>query len=163
MKSLFAVLAFFIYANLYAQTSLSEKKVGHVYYLGIPDYMLKTYDLNDVASLQYKNAAKEAYTIVIEDSKEQLEALGVKYADAEDFLNSFLEDYNKEAKNRKVSSVKKFEANGNKCAQVEHTWQDENNNDLYMLITTVESKTHFYKIMSWTLGKFKNNFKKTII
>lgn len=159
MKQLFTLLAFFICINLYGQAKLSEKKAGHVYYLGIPDYMLKTYDLNDVASLQYKNAAKEAYTIVIDDSKEQLEALGIKYIDSEDFLNSFLEDYNKDAKNRKVTSVKKFEANGNQCAQVEHTWQDEENNELYMLITVVESKTHYYKIMSWTLGKFKNTFK----
>jgi hypothetical protein len=28
-----------------------------------------------------------------------------------------------------------------------------------MLITVVESKMHYYKIMSWTLGKFKSNFK----
>ena len=106
MRNLFVLLASFICINLYAQASLSEKKAGHVYYLSIPDYMLKTYDLNDVATLQYKNAAKEAYTIVIEDSKEQLEALGIKYTDAEDFLNSFLGDYNKEVKNRKVTSVK---------------------------------------------------------
>jgi hypothetical protein len=159
MKTLTTILALFTCLSVYAQTPLSEKKAGHVFYLSIPDYMLKTYDLNDVATLQYKNAAKEAYTIVIEDSKEQLEALGIKYTDAEDFLNDFLEEYNKDAKNRKVSSVKKFEANGNKCAQVEHTWQDENNNDLYMLITIVDSKTHYYKIMSWTLGKFKNNYK----
>jgi hypothetical protein len=106
MKTLFAILASFLCVNLYAQATLSEKKVGHIYYLSLPDYMLKTYDLNDVATLQYKNAAKEAYTIVIEDSKEQLEALGIKYTDAEDFLNSFLGDYNKEVKNRKVTSVK---------------------------------------------------------
>jgi hypothetical protein len=163
MKNLIILLAFFTCINLYAQAPMSEKKAGHVYYISIPDYMLKTYDLNDVATLQYKNAAKEAYTIVIEDSKEQLEALGIKYADAEDFLKGFVEEYNIDAKKRKLSSVKNYEANGNKCAQVELTWQDENNNDLYMLITIVETKTHYYKIMSWTLGKFKNNFKNDYV
>ena len=58
------------------QASFLEKEIGNVYHVSIPDYMTKTYKLNDAASLQYLNASKETYVIVIEDSKDELTDLG---------------------------------------------------------------------------------------
>ncbi|MBX0334071.1 hypothetical protein K3G39_12560 [Pontibacter sp. HSC-14F20] len=134
-----------------AQTQFTERKGGHSYTMEIPSYMVKTYELNDVASLQYFNKNKEAYTIVIEDSKDELELRGMKFENATDFLESFAADYKKEEKRRKLSKTKSFESNGNRLAQNELKWTDEDG-DFFMLITAVETKTHFYKVICWTLA-----------
>ncbi|WP_018479897.1 hypothetical protein [Pontibacter roseus] len=117
----------------------------------IPEYMVKTYELNDDASLQYFSKNKEAYTIVLEDSKEQLEQLGLKFTSAEDFLSNFTNDYRKEAKKRKLGKVNTTQANGNQVAQAELTWKDEDG-EFFMLVSAVETKTHFYKVLCWTIA-----------
>lgn len=150
------LLAFFLlllgsYSAAHAQTQFAERKGGHSYSMEIPSYMVKTYELNDVASLQYFNKNKEAYTIVIEDSKEELELKGMRFENAADFLDSFAADYKKEEKRRKLSKAKVFESNGNHVAQSELKWTDEDG-DFFMLITAVETKTHYYKVICWTLA-----------
>lgn len=138
--------------------SLKTQKGGHCFTVDIPGYMVKTYDLNDVASLQYQNTLKEAYTIVIEDEKDQLRNYGLSFSDAKDFLDDFLADYLEGAENRNVSPITTFTANGNDHAQTELTWSNEGN-DFYMLITGVETSTHFYKILCWTLAANKESLK----
>jgi hypothetical protein len=49
------------------ESNFQEKKVGNVYHVSIPDYMTKSYRLNDAASLQYLNKML-AWTI--EDHKD---------------------------------------------------------------------------------------------
>lgn len=137
----------------------TTQKGGHCYTLDIPDYMIRTYNLNDVASLQYQNIQREAYTIVIEDSKHHLESLGIKYSDAKDFLEDFVQNYKLEAQNRKLSSITVFKNNNNAHAQAELEWVDESGYAFFMLITVAETKTHFYKIMSWTLQDYKDRLK----
>ncbi|WP_299709159.1 hypothetical protein [uncultured Pontibacter sp.] len=146
-----------------AQTKFAERKGGHAYKMDIPDYMVKTFDLNDVASLQYYNKTKEAYTIVVDDEKEHLELLGMKFTSAEEFLNNFAADYKKEEKKRKLGKTRSFEANGNNVAQTELRWKDEEG-EFFMLISAVETKTHFYKVLCWTLAaneaQLKEDFKQ---
>ncbi|MBL7873714.1 MAG: hypothetical protein JNM78_18995 [Cyclobacteriaceae bacterium] len=130
--------------------------------MSIPDYMVKTYELNDVASIQYQNSTKEAYIIVIEDSKDQLESLGIKFTDAKNFLDEFVKDYKIENEKRLLKNEIQFIANGNDCAQIELYWTEEGT-DFFMLITAIESKTHFYKILNWTIlanaDALKNDFR----
>jgi len=137
----------------------TAQKGGHCYTLDIPDYMIRTYNLNDVASLQYQNVQREAYTIVIEDSKHHLESLGIKYSDAKDFLEDFVQNYKIEEQNRRQSPIQEFTNNNNKHAQTELEWIDEAGYSFFMLITVAETKTHFYKIMSWTLQEYKERLK----
>ncbi|MBX3042804.1 MAG: hypothetical protein KIT33_12885 [Candidatus Kapabacteria bacterium] len=118
--------------------------------MDIPDYMLPTYQLNDVASLQYENITREAYTLVIDDSKDRLEYLGMKFMNPTEFLLKFTDSYLLEAENRKISDVKEFSNNGNLIAQAELSWTQEGN-DFFMIISVIETKTHFYKLLSWSL------------
>lgn len=163
LKNLFLIVVIVLLPSAIAAQSFSTQKGGHCYTLDIPDYMTKTYSLNDIASLQYQNIQREAYTIVIEDEKAHLESLGIKFVDAEDFLAEFVENYKAGEENRKLSPAANFNANGNSASQTALEWTEEVGN-FYMLITVVESKTHFYKIMSWTLGenqdKLKADFQK---
>jgi hypothetical protein len=127
-----------------------ETKIGgHEYTLEVPDYLKRTFDLNDVATLQCKNILKDVYLIVIEDDKKELESLEIDFPSTTDFLNYFVKDYNTEAEDRTQSEVVEFENNGNNFSQVELTFKDEAG-EYFMLITAVQTKTHFYKIMNWT-------------
>jgi hypothetical protein len=160
-----AIALFLLFVGIHSvngQTKFSEKVGGHQFKLSIPDYMVKTYELNDVASLQYQNTTKEAYVIVIEDPKDQLESLGIKFTDAKNFLDEFVKDYKTENDKRSTKNASQFNANGNNCAQLELYWSEEDG-DFFMLITAVESKTHFYKILCWTILEKAPDLKKDFL
>lgn len=153
------VLLLLLHFTFYAfSQGFSRTEGGHSYTLEIPDYMMKTFQLNDVATLQYQNTSKEAYVIVIEDAKDHLQSVGMKFVDAKDFLDYFISDYKLGADKRKVGDITEFKSNNNGHAQVELTWY-EDDLDFYMLITAVETDTHFYKIMCWTSLKNIDNLK----
>ena len=120
--------------------------------------MAKTYDLNDVATLQYSNTIKEAYVIVIEDSKDELNSLSMIFQNPKEFLENFTKDYQLESANRTISEINEFESNENPHAQVEMGWNTEDGN-FYMIITAVETKEHFYKILCWTILENKDLLK----
>ena len=154
MKFLLLISAFFILTSALYSTPFTTQKGGHCYTIDIPDYMISTYNLNDVASIQYENTAKEAYTIVIEDSKSQLESVGIKFMNPNEFLTQFISNYLLDAVDRKLGSTSEFVANGNNHSQTELSWTQEEDK-FFMLITVVETKTHFYKILSWSLVENK--------
>ncbi len=157
------LLLFFSTLISFAQ-QFETKTGGHEYTIEVPDYLKQTFDLNDVASLQYKNILKDVYLIVIDDDKKVLESLEINFPNTTDFLQYFVKDYNTEAENRVQSEIVEFENNGNNFSQVELTFKDEAG-EYFMLITAVQTKTHFYKIMNWTKSVEKNiyyaDFKRT--
>jgi len=153
MKKFHLLIFFLLISSISYSQNFSTQQGGHCYSLEIPDYMTRTYQLNNVATLQYQNTSREAYVIVIEDNKDHLESLGIKFIDSKDFLEDFLKDYKMETVKRETSDILEFDENGNRHAQVELFW-NEDNIDFYMLITAVETPTHFYKIMCWTTRAF---------
>lgn len=170
LKQLFFFTIFAVLTTIpsFSQTKFVEQKAGHIIYMSLPDYMTKTTDLNDVASMQYMNKAKEAYVVVIEDSKEDLEAEGTKYASLKDFHDSVIESLISEDPKAKESKPTEFQQNGNKFYQsdLNATLQTEDGKEIKVtyLVTYVESKTHYYQILCWTLaGSYKDlvgDFKK---
>src|SRR5690606_28095754 len=144
MKSFYSTLILTIITiNSFSQT-FTAKKGGDRYTLDLPHYMVKTYDLNDVTTLQFKHVLYEAYTVVIEDSKEELTSLAMVFQNSKEFLENFIKDY-RVTSDRVLSEIVEFESNGQAHAQVEMTWNDEDG-DFYMLVTSVETEGHFYKI-----------------
>lgn len=139
----------------FAQTKFSEKKAGHVFYIAVPDYMIKTVGLNDAALAQYMNSTKNAYLIVIADSKEDLELSGQKFESPKDFHDSNITSL-KAPENSPVETAGiTFEVNGNKFFQSELKAalpQDDGSKlEISYLVTYIESKTHFYQVLCWTL------------
>lgn len=158
MKKLYMIILLLsITTNSFSQ-NFTTKNAGNCYSLSIPNYMAKTYDLNDAATLQYKNAVKEAYVIVIEDSKEELNSLSMIFQNPTEFLENFTKEYQLESENRTISEITEFKSNKNQHAQVEMSWNSEEGS-IYMLITVVETKEHFYKILCWTLSEYKDNLR----
>lgn len=157
MKLIAAIIAFVFSLLGYSQNFTSQKG-GNCFSLEIPNYMTKTFELNENASLQYHNTGKETYVIVLEDTKEELQSLGLVFESAKDFLNDFVSTYQTEATNRIVSEIIEFESNGNKCAQLEMSFTNQEV-DFFMVVTSVESSGYFYNILCWTLLEFKDTFK----
>lgn len=118
----------------------------------VPDYMLRTFELNDVATLQYQNKVREAY--VIEDFKEELESLGIKYASSTEFLKEFLKTYQKDASNRVVGSISESSSVAGTISQAELSWTSDDV-DSYMIVSAVETESHFYKVLAWTIAEKK--------
>lgn len=115
----------------------------------------KTYSLNDAASLQYLNAAKETYVIVIEDSKEQLLAVGSPFESPNEFLDHFKMSFADASSS--LGTEKQLNINGNPAIQVEITKPFKDYN-VYYLITVIEGDKHFYKMLAWTIESYKEQY-----
>ena len=86
----------------------SARKGGNCFTMDIPDYLTRTFELNDDASLQYQNTSRVAFVIVIEDDKAQLESLGIKFVNAKDFLEILPMISKKISRARKQINPKEF-------------------------------------------------------
>ncbi|MGD1904889.1 MAG: hypothetical protein ACFB0C_02710 [Leptolyngbyaceae cyanobacterium] len=113
--------------------------------LTVPDDWQETDELNDVAILQAANPVDEKYVIVIDDTKEDFaDATLEQYAEitSEMFLD-ILTDPN-------VSEPVSLTINGNSALQQQVEGSIDNINVIY-LQTNVETDTHFYQVLTWTL------------
>ena len=137
------------------QSGFLEKEIGNVYHVSIPGYMTKTYNLNDAASLQYLNAAKETYVIVIEDSKEELLDAGSPFKNPEDFYDHFERSF--VDKSSEISALKTLKINGKPAVQVEIT-KSFGDYSVSYLVTVIESDTHFYKMLAWTILDYRDMY-----
>lgn len=113
LKQLFFFIIIVVFSTIssFSQTKFIEQKAGHII------YMVKTTDLNDVASMQYMNKTKETYVVVIEDAKEDLEVDGTKYANLKEFHDSVIESLTSEDPKAKESKPMEIQQNGNKFYQ----------------------------------------------
>jgi hypothetical protein len=151
----------------FSQTPTKELRIGHSFNISIPNYMTRTIGLNDVASLQFKNEVKDIYGIVIEDNKEELALAELNYSSinefAEDFLKTFLDD----EKTKKITTPTYIKKGSLNFAEAEATYTDaETNVEIYYMVGIVETKTSYYKVLSWCESsqkdKYKEDFQKII-
>ncbi len=163
MKKFFVliVLSFLILTfTAFGQGGNKTYKAGHVFSITLPDYMNRTVGLNGSANFQYKNEVKDVYGFVIGDDKEELKLAELKYASVnefnDDFMKSFLADVEK--KNIGTPLVKKIgEISFLEC---DVSYLDkEVGGEIYYLVGVVETRSSFYKILSWTTIENKDNFK----
>lgn len=147
---------FILTPHLSAQ--FTKKSFGHVISMEIPDYMTRTIDLNSSATVQYQNTKKETYLVLIEDSKEEMELAGMK-STLNDFFNEFINDYTAEFENYKPEPVTDFMIGNLSCKQGCFSFKS-GEVDIYMIATIIESPQYFYKMLTWTLAKNKDLYKK---
>lgn len=165
---LITLLLMITMVSAYSQTKFTEQKAGHVYHVSVPDYMTKAVTLNDVATMQYINSAKNAYLVIIDDSKEELEMKGIKFASLKDFHDDNIKHLKAEDNDPVESKATEFESNGNKFYQTELNvnFKEKDNLEVKItyLITYVETKGYYYQILCWSLTpEYKNlsdDFKK---
>jgi hypothetical protein len=163
MKIKITILMLFLAAitsNIFAQTNLKEYKVGHVFYVSLPDYMNKTIGINSSSTLQYKNEVKDIYGFIIEDNKEELALAELNYATINEFCEDFAKDFLKDEEKRNLS-IPQYQKNGSiNFAEFDATYYDKDaKTEIYYLVGIVETKFSYYKVLSYTSKENKDKFK----
>jgi hypothetical protein len=135
------------------EKGFSTKKLGNIIFVDVPDYMTKTFGLNDIAKVQYANSEKEAYTIIIEEDKDDIKTAGGSFENSQDYYNYFIKNFG-------IDSIAVLSESPAKSGKL-NAYQAQisghiDNLDLFYLVTIVESPTHFYNIISWTVAENKN-------
>jgi hypothetical protein len=170
MKRIIASLSLILVlttTSIVAQTPLKEYKVGHVVNVSLPEYMTRTMGLNSSSILQYKSTVKDVYGFIIEDNKEELALVEMNYSSINEFCEDFAKDFLKDEK-KKTFSYPEYKKIGDiNFAEFDASYYDkEAKGEIYYLVGIVETKTSYYKVISYTdLGnkdKFKADFQKIL-
>ena len=150
-----------------AQTNMVSYKAGHVFDISLPDYMGKTFGLNNSATIQYKSVLKDVYGFVILDTKEELKLAEMTFVSISDFYDNFIKDFLKDEKKRRISRPVYQKIGDVSFAESDASYYDgEAKIEIYYLVGVVETKNAFYKVLSWcsleNKDKFKADFQKTL-
>lgn len=144
----------------YSQSTKTEFKVGHIFYVSLPTYMKKTGGLNSSSSFEYKSSVQDVYGFVIEDNKEEMALQEIFFTNLTEFFDHFIKDFVKDEDKRNVSAPVYSQKNGINFVECDVSYFDkEANADIYYLVGIVETKTSFYKVLSWSTVENKEKFK----
>lgn len=150
-----------------AQISLKEYKAGHSFNVSLPDYMSKTGGINDASAIQYKSVVKDVYGFIIFDTKEDLALVEMKFSSINEFYENFINDFLKDQEKRIISEPLSQKKGEIKFIECDATYYDKDiDSNIYYLVGIVETKTSFYKVISWSSeenkDKFKSDFQKIL-
>jgi hypothetical protein len=167
LKNIVLAVSLFSVTFSFAQTGTKPLTVGHPVTISIPDYMNRTVGINSSALIQYKSEVKDVYGFVIEDLKEELKLAELNYVSInefyEEFIKDFLEGEEKTTQSKPIASQK----GGINFIEADISYYDkEAETYIYYLIGIVETKTSFYKVLSYSTlenkAKFKADFQKIL-
>ena len=156
----FTTILVLLTMTTFAQTEFKPYKAGHTFDVSLPDYMSKTAGINSASAIQYKSVVKDVYGFIIFDTKEDLGLVEMNYASINEFYEEFMKEFLVDEEKRKVSkpqSQKKGDINFVEC---DVTYYDKDaKSEIYYLVGIVETKTSYYKVLSWSLAENKSKFK----
>jgi hypothetical protein len=158
MKKNFILL--FIFTFFVAQAQVKTVKAGQCFDITLPVWMSKTAGLNSAAAIQYKNVVKDVYGFVIYDTKEELTFVDMHYTSVSEFYEDFIGDFLKEEEKREVSKVNYTNKGDNHYAEADVSYFDKDaNTEIYYLVGIVETKSCYYKVLSWCTKANKEKYK----
>lgn len=167
MKSAFSTLVLVLILSISSAQTFKQYTVGHPVTISLPEYMIRTIGINEAAMFQYKNEVKEVYGFVIEDNKEEMAMADITFSSIgevyEDFIKDFIEGEQQVKQGNPISQVK----GTTKFLEADVSFYDTTAKaEVYYLIGIVETKTSFYKVISYcelaNKAKFKEDFRKII-
>lgn len=166
-KSISLLSVMFFVSVVIGQAPMKQYTVGHPFSLSLPDYMMRTTGVNENAAFEYKNEVKDIYGFVIEDNKEEMKLADIQFSSINEFFDEFIKGFiegEQKVKQSKPIAQKKGDIN---FIEAEVSYYDKNaKTEIYYLIGIVETKTAFYKVLSYcTLAekdKYKEDFKKIV-
>ena len=168
MKKIISTLILaFITSIGFSQTVMKQHIVGHPIYISLPDYMNRTLGINDDASIQFKSEVKDVAGFVIEDNKEELKMAEMNYSSLTEFYDEFIKGFiegEEKVNQSKPVSQKKGDIN---FIEADVSFYDKDaKTEIYYLIGIVETKTAYYKVLSYcsleNKAKFKSDFQKIL-
>ncbi len=143
--------------------------VNGEYQVSIPKYMRGTTGLNEEASLQYQNARKETYTIIIDEPKEEFVEI-LKELEEYNAEASAMQNYRAIQLQLLGSTVKIHEKTEPKTKMI-HGLESESveinahvegvDEEIAYFLTFINGDKNVYMIMSWTLKSTADQYRKT--
>ncbi|OIQ16016.1 MAG: hypothetical protein BM557_10700 [Flavobacterium sp. MedPE-SWcel] len=143
-------------------------KIRGLYSLEIPEFLSETNDLNDYASLQYKNQLREFYVVVIHEPKNEFQETLVNNG-LEEHYTSDLNDYTELAWVGLETSlsfdskpkIKSLEIN-NLDAQVMDITGTTEGVSIYWKFACIEGRNNYYQVVVWTLVDRREKYQPAI-
>ena len=165
--TLLTLTLFFTNILAFSQTSFKEQKVGHLFYVSLPEYMSKTVGLNTSASIQFKNTIKDVAGFIIEDNKEELKLAEMNYSSINEFYEDFIKDFLKDEDKRKVSKPQSKKIGETNFTECDVSYYDKDSKiEIYYFVGIVETSSAYYKLLCWgsleNKDKFKADFQKIL-
>lgn len=141
-------------------TKANEYKVGNVFYIDLPDYLQKTMGINDDASFQFKNVVKDIYGFVIEDDKENLELLDVKFNNVMEFYEFSIKDLAIENMEPTLGTPVQKTVNNKKYVLNDIVFSEKNSSTgIYYFAAVVETDNTYYQVRCFCDIKDKDKYK----
>ena len=168
MKKILALSLFTILLSC-DSNEVQTVNIKNQYSLEVPDFLSEAHDLHDDASLQYQNALREFYVVVIDEPKQDFYDIASTTTDfPADFngyhqiLRSGLEE---SIQKIEITPSKDTQINGLKAKTFSLTGEIEKI-PVYYEVGYVEGKDRFYQVVIWTLKdnqqKYKTQMQKII-
>ena len=156
-----------IFAGTIAQTTFKEQKVGHIFYVSLPDYMTKTTGQNDDAVIQFKNTIKDIAGFIIEDNKEEMLLADLKFSSVDEYYQNFIKDFLLKEKKRTISEPSTKTIGDIKFITCDASYYDKDvKSEIYYFIGLAETKDSFYKLLCYggmeCKEKYKADFEKIL-
>lgn len=157
---LFGVLIFLASPQIFAQQANNEIKIGHLFYISMPQNMERTIGLNSAASFQFMSKDNEVAGFVIEDSKADLKLAETTFATLKDFYSFFEKDFLTGLEKRTLSTPIEYKKNGKNYLEFDASFFDKGlNSEISYYVCLIESKDYYYKVLCWSAADKKENFK----
>ncbi len=146
----------------------TQKIVKNQYSIYIPNYLQETTSLSEDASFQAVNAAKEIYTVVIDepidDFVEYYWDLGIydhSKTELQNYRESQLAYFVKSGELIKKGEIieKSF---GDKYGELTYVISKVDDVDIYYAIGFVQGKDTFYYIFAWTLNEQQDAYRQDL-
>jgi len=162
-KGLFSFISIsFMLASCQHETIFTEVKVNDRYSISIPDYLQPCADLHKDASMQYQNAEKDIYAIVINEKKITMQEYNLDYDIDLYFKSIASQPFLETIKDGKVSIPGRQEIDGHKALIAEITGKIEET-EVYYKLAVIESRYEFYQLLIWTRAEHKEKYEKDMI
>lgn len=171
IKAIVSILiAIFFFQSCNQEIKYVEKTVKETYKISVPENMTALKGLSSEASFQYGNELQNLYVLVIDESSDGFYTVFDEYELAE-FYPRNLMGYSQMVvetmqENADIFNIGNFESvNINGLQAIETDFYGIYNElDIYYHLTTIESDSHFYQVMSWTpkenMDSHKDSMKK---
>lgn len=161
-RYLFFLVTVLVISSCNHKTVFTEVTINNRYSISVPDYLQPCKDLHKDASMQYQNAEKGIYALVIDEKKKTMQDYDINYDIDAYFNNIAKQGFIESIKNGKISVPGRQEINGNKALIAEVTGKVEQT-DVYYKLAIIETPYTFYQILSWTSAENKEKFEPDMV
>jgi hypothetical protein len=148
--------------------TLQEVNVENRYTITIPSFLTETQELNDEASLQYLNGAREFYVVVIDESKEEFHQAIINnlidqtYSpDLTGYANLLLDNFSAAANVKSKTKITESTINNMPALGINISAAFDGV-DVFCSMTYLEGKTNYYQVFAWTLKENEKDYKASI-